>query len=185
MSLRERVRHIGGKMAIESAPGQGYCLTLTLPFLTIQEKSDTYEPVQMENAYDHRNMNKSQKRILLADDHTVMRQGLIQLMSGQPGIKIVGEASSGLEAIEMARKIQPDVVVMDVAMPIIDGIEATRRIKAELPFTIIIGLSMLTDSHVQQVMREAGAIAVLSKTESITELFKLIHGQEATVTSSN
>jgi DNA-binding NarL/FixJ family response regulator len=130
----------------------------------------------MSITYDHRYMNKRQNRILLADDHTVMRQGLIQLMSGQPGIEIVGEASSGLEAIEMARKIQPDVVVMDVAMPIMDGIEATRRIKAELPFTKVIGLSMLTDSYVQQAMREAGASAFLSKTESITELFKLIHG---------
>jgi signal transduction histidine kinase/CheY-like chemotaxis protein len=176
VSLRERVRHLGGKMVIESAPGLGYCLTLTLPLLTVQAKPEAYEPAPMSITYDHRYMNKRQNRILLADDHTVMRQGLIQLMSGQPGIEIVGEASSGLEAIEMARKIQPDVVVMDVAMPIMDGIEATRRIKAELPFTKVIGLSMLTDSYVQQAMREAGASAFLSKTESITELFKLIHG---------
>jgi signal transduction histidine kinase/ActR/RegA family two-component response regulator len=182
VSLRERVRHIGGKLSIESAPGQGYCLILTLPLTLIQEKSDAYEPVPMKIIHDHRKMNKQQTRILLADDHKVMRQGLIQLMSGQPGIEIVGEASSGLEAIEVARKIQPDVIVMDVAMPIIDGIEATRRIKTELPHIRVIGLSMLTDSHVQQAMRDAGASAFLSKTESITELFKLIPGMQATAT---
>jgi DNA-binding NarL/FixJ family response regulator len=96
-------------------------------------------------------------RVLFADDHKVMRQGLIRLVAGKPGILVVGEAANGREALEKVRLVKPDVVVMDISMPEMDGIEATRHIKAELPDVRVIGLSMHEDEHISQSLHEAGA----------------------------
>jgi DNA-binding NarL/FixJ family response regulator len=115
-------------------------------------------------------------RVLFVDDHHVMRQGLIRLMSGQPVIQVVGEAADGQEAVEQVRGLSPDVVVMDVSMPVMDGIEATRRIKAKWPAVRVIGLSMYDDEQISQEMRTAGAEAVISKTASPAELLKAIYG---------
>lgn len=93
--------------------------------------------------------------MLFADDHKVMRQGLIGLVDGQPGIEVAGEAANGVQALELTRRLKPDVIVMDVSMPEMDGVEATRHIKAEFPEIRIIGLSMLDDDQVARTMREA------------------------------
>jgi YesN/AraC family two-component response regulator len=84
--------------------------------------------------------------VLFADDHKVMRQGLIRLISGQPDIEVAGEAANGKEAVELARQLRPDVILMDISMPVMDGIEATRRIKTEMPEVRIVGLSMFEDT---------------------------------------
>src|SRR2546430_16882369 len=73
--------------------------------------------------------------VLLADDHTVVRQGLRMLIEGEPDISVVGEAENGLQTVQMARKLRPDVVVLDVAMPHLTGLEVTRRIPRDLPDT--------------------------------------------------
>jgi DNA-binding NarL/FixJ family response regulator len=114
-------------------------------------------------------------RVLLVDDHQVLRQGLIKLLSGQAGIQVVGEASNGLEAIELVRQVRPDVVVMDISMPQMDGIEATRQIKAEWPDVRVIGLSMFEEEQIAQTMLQAGAEAFMSKTTSSAKLFEAIH----------
>jgi DNA-binding NarL/FixJ family response regulator len=115
-------------------------------------------------------------RVVFADDHQVMRQGLIKLIAGQPNIEVVGEAANGEEAVELARQLRPDVIVMDVSMPKMDGIEATRRIKSELPEVRVIGLSMFKDEQLARTMRQAGAETFLSKTTSSTELLQVIYG---------
>lgn len=117
-------------------------------------------------------------RVLFADDHKVMRQGLIQLIAGQHDIQVVGEASNGLEAIEQARRLHPDVIVMDVSMPEMDGVEATRRIKLELPAVRVVGLSMFEDEQITKTMCDAGAEAFVTKTASSAELLKAIYGIE-------
>jgi DNA-binding NarL/FixJ family response regulator len=131
---------------------------------------------------NHRNENSLKEtngvaiRVLFADDHKVLRQGLIKILSGQPNIKVVGEAVNGLEAVQLARQLKPDVIVMDVSMPEMDGIEATRRIKSELPDIRVIGLSMHADEHISQLMRDAGAEAFVAKTASSAELLEAIYG---------
>jgi signal transduction histidine kinase len=179
LSLRERTRYIGGSLAIESAAGKGSRFTLTVPIsLAKAEKRDdpatdlqastpTKSPVSAD---------AGGSRVLFVDDHHVMRQGLIKLMSGQPVVQVVGEAANGQEAIEKVRELRPDVVVMDVSMPVMDGIEATRRIKAGWPEVRVVGLSMYDDDQIAQRMREAGAEAFLSKTASSAELLKAIYG---------
>jgi len=102
-------------------------------------------------------------RILLADDHAMVRQGFRMILGSQTDMEIVGEAGNGREAVEQAEKLQPDVIVMDVAMPELNGIEATRKITAALPRSRILALSMHKDSvYVREILR-AGARGYLLK----------------------
>jgi two-component system, NarL family, response regulator NreC len=102
-------------------------------------------------------------RILLADDHTVVRQGFRHILAAQTDMDIVAEAADGREAVEMAEKLAPDVVVMDVAMPNLNGIEATRRLAKSSPRTRVLALSMHKDSvYVREILR-AGARGYLLK----------------------
>ncbi len=106
---------------------------------------------------------KRKIRVLLADDHAVVRQGFRLILSAQSDMEIVGEAGNGREAVELAQSIRPDVVVMDVAMPELNGIEATRRLAASCPQTRVLALSMHKDSvYVREILR-AGARGYLLK----------------------
>ena len=113
-------------------------------------------------------------RILLADDHAVVRQGFKMLLGAQPDMEIVGEASNGREAVEAAETLRPDVVVMDVAMPELNGIEATRRLAASAPHARVIALSMHKDSvYVREILR-AGARGYLLKDSGAEDLVSAI-----------
>src|SRR3954453_5318719 len=102
-------------------------------------------------------------RILLVDDHAVVRQGFKMILDAQSDMEIVGEAGNGREAVELAEQLKPDVVVMDVAMPELNGIEATRRLASSLPHTRVVALSMHKDSvYVREILR-AGARGYLLK----------------------
>ncbi len=101
--------------------------------------------------------------VLLADDHVMVRKGFRLILETQSDIRIVGEASNGREAVELAEKLQPDVIVMDVAMPELNGIEATRRIITAAPRARVLALSMHKDSvYVREILR-AGARGYLLK----------------------
>jgi DNA-binding NarL/FixJ family response regulator len=102
-------------------------------------------------------------RILLADDHTVVRKGFRMLLSAQPDLEVVGEARNGREAVEQTELTQPDVVIMDVSMPELNGIEGTRRIADASPRTRILALSMHRDSVYVREMLRAGARGYLVK----------------------
>src|SRR6202521_4506305 len=102
-------------------------------------------------------------KILLADDHAMVRKGFRLILAEQPDMEIVAEAGNGREAVELAEKLQPDVVVMDVAMPELNGIEATRRLAASTPRTRVLALSMHKDSvYVREILR-SGARGYLLK----------------------
>ncbi|MFA9477901.1 response regulator transcription factor [Phycisphaerales bacterium AB-hyl4] len=102
-------------------------------------------------------------RVLLADDHKIMRQGLMSLLEDEPDIKVVAEANDGQEAVEQALQHTPDVVIMDISMPRLNGIEATRQIVSKLPHISVIGLSMHEDAEMAEAIRRAGAKYYLSK----------------------
>src|SRR5580658_724731 len=113
-------------------------------------------------------------RILLADDHAVVRQGFRLILSGQTDMEIVGEAGDGNQAVEQAEALKPDVVVMDVAMPNLNGIEATRRLAAAAPHTRVLALSMHKDSvYVREILR-AGAKGYLLKDSIDTDLISAV-----------
>ena len=113
-------------------------------------------------------------RILLADDHAMVRQGFRMILSSQPDMEIIGEAGNGREAVGMAEKLTPDVIVMDVAMPELNGIEATRKITAALPRSRILALSMHKDSvYVREILR-AGARGYLLKDSIDSDLLAAV-----------
>jgi two-component system, NarL family, response regulator NreC len=109
-------------------------------------------------------------RILLADDHVLVRQGFKMILSAQPDMQIVGEAANGREAVEAGEKLQPDVVLMDVTMPELNGIEATRRLVTASPRTRVLALSMHKDAvYVREILR-AGARGYLLKDSDDADL---------------
>lgn len=108
-------------------------------------------------------MSAKKITILLADDHSMVRQGFRRILESQPDMEIVGEAGNGNEAVDLAARLMPDVVVMDVAMPQLNGIEATRRLSESTPRTRVLALSMHKDSvYVREILR-AGARGYLLK----------------------
>ncbi len=117
-------------------------------------------------------------RVLVADDHFVVRQGLAALLAPRNGMAVVGEAANGREAINQAYRLHPDVVIMDVAMPLIDGDEATRQIKASLPGTRVVGLSMYREADMVARMYQAGAESYVLKTAPPEDLLAAIRGAD-------
>lgn len=113
-------------------------------------------------------------RILLVDDHPVVRAGLVGLLSSQPDFEVVGEASNGLEALELLDKLRPDVVLMDLRMPQMDGVSAIRQIRAKFPKVQILVLTTYdTDSEIVRAV-EAGATGYLLKDVPREELFRAV-----------
>ena len=109
-------------------------------------------------------------RILLADDHKIMREGLRSLLEKKPDIEVVAEAEDGRKAVQLARRLRPDVVVMDVSMPDMNGVEAARRIIAELSGIKVVALSVHSDSRFVAEMLSAGASGYLLKDCAFEEL---------------
>lgn len=111
-------------------------------------------------------------RILLADDHTIVRQGLRKILEAQPEWTVVAEASDGRETVRLATDLQPDVVILDIGMPLLSGIEATRQIVRRLPTLGVVILSMHSDeTYILQAL-QAGARAYLLKDSADTDLIR-------------
>ena len=118
--------------------------------------------------------DKLRIRVLLVDDHALVRSGLSSVLRYHTELQVVGEAADGQEAVALAVALKPDVVVMDVNMPRMDGVEASKRIKRELPGTVVIGLSMHEGGHHESAMRESGAAAYLTKDSAAERLIETI-----------
>lgn len=113
-------------------------------------------------------------RVLLVDDHMVVRIGLKALINGEPDMEVVGEAGNGAEGVERARGLQPDVVVMDISMPEMDGLEATRRIRQECPTAQVLILTVHAQERYLFPVLKAGAAGYVLKSTVDTELFDAI-----------
>jgi DNA-binding NarL/FixJ family response regulator len=111
-------------------------------------------------------------RVLLADDNSLVRMSLARALRSAGDIEVAGEASTGLEAVEIACRLRPDLVLMDISLPGMDGIEATRRIKEACPEVRVVGLSMYTDAD--ERMRAAGATGCLDKATPVAQLLVAI-----------
>ena len=113
-------------------------------------------------------------RVLIAEDHAIVRQGLKILIRADPEMEVSGEAANGRQALQMAKKTQPDVVVMDVAMPIMNGLEATRNILRQQPRSKVLVLSSYSDDESVQKLVQAGAAGYLTKHSASTDLLEAI-----------
>lgn len=113
-------------------------------------------------------------RILIADDHKIVRDGLRSLLESRPGCNVVGEASDGREAVELTRKLDPDVIVIDVAMPELNGIDATTKLRSQAKNVKVVALSMHSDRNFVAGMLQAGASAYLRKESAFDEIAQAI-----------
>ena len=168
-SIRERVEMLGGRMKIKSAPGRGSAFYVLVPD-GMEDKAPTIEaPVAAPSP-------SPVLRVLVVDDHEIVREGLASLLDEEQGIKVIGEAGNGREAVNLAVRLQPDVVIMDVSMPVMNGDEATRQIKLEVPQTRVVALSMFDEVDMIDRMHRAGAATYVLKTAPSGELLAAIRG---------
>ncbi len=175
LSLRERIEAIGGLLEIESSKGSGSTFTIFLP----------REAMNVESLFAKRPGGVGNEQgagrsisVLVVDDHAVIRKGLCMLLNEEADLEVVGEASGGQEAVDLALRIHPDVVVMDLTMPGMPGDEATRAIVASVPNTRVIGLSMHSQEEARDRMLASGASAYLTKAGPSSNLLDAIRGRE-------
>jgi len=112
--------------------------------------------------------------VLLVDDHAMVRQGLRTMLENYADVEVVGEASDGEEALVCTERLNPAVVIMDINMPKMNGIEATARLRARYPDVAIIGLSVNAGEENQQAMKKAGAMALITKEAAVDQLYAVI-----------
>ena len=183
-SIRERMAALGGWLDLQSAPGKGTTATLVLPLKTVDsselkvlsaELSDQVrnsEP-RTQNSKLHQ-QDPKHIRVLLVDDHAMVRQGLRSVLDSYPDIEVVGEAWNGEEAVAMVERLHPSLIVMDINMPKMNGIEATRLIKQSNPETIVICISVKADAVNEEAITKAGAALLLTKEAAVDQLYAAI-----------
>jgi PAS domain S-box-containing protein len=180
-SIRERMKAFGGSLEIFTAPGKGTSALLVLPL----EEAVSVAPTPVDDGFTASTTVTPQRltrettsalqkalTVLLVDDHAMMRQGLRSVLEAHQDITIVGEASDGQEAVEMVDALRPAVVVMDINMPRLNGIEATAKIKAQYPDVRVIGLSVNAGPNNKEAMLRAGADMLLTKEAAVEELYR-------------
>lgn len=165
-NIRERMDLMGGSVDIDSEPGRGTKVQLIAPL-----KYGDKEKFTQYIAQDIKPEKSAKKiRVMLVDDHEMVRSGLKNIVNAEPDLKVVAEAVDGREAIELVQKTAPDVIVMDVNLPNMDGIETTKKITSMKTDVRIIGLSLHDQQEIAKNIRNAGATAYLSKDEAFKTL---------------
>jgi signal transduction histidine kinase/ActR/RegA family two-component response regulator len=196
-SIRERMKALGGQFEISSAPGKGTKATLRLPLtphmakavssginLSLQEKPhnsrrpstplDSPIVSHVETSRITKLSPQAFIRVLLVDDHAMMREGLRSVLESYADVEVVGEARDGEEAVACVERLQPTIIIMDINMPKMNGIEATAMISTRWPNIRVIGLSVNPSGHNAEAMVAAGAAMLLTKEGAVEELYRAI-----------
>jgi CheY-like chemotaxis protein/anti-sigma regulatory factor (Ser/Thr protein kinase) len=199
-SIRERMQALGGSFDLESTPEKGTRATLVLPLDDNATTGSQSKIVNSESSgpnIEHHPPSRSRRsahlepttqtsrkqpiRILLVDDHAMVRQGLRSLLDSYTDIEVVGEASNGEEALACVATLQPAIVVMDINMPNMNGIEATTIIRDGHPEITVIGLSVQAGGEMQQAMLKAGAAVLLTKEGAVDQLYQTIQAVQKAI----
>jgi PAS domain S-box-containing protein len=175
-SVRERMQALGGSIRIDSKPGTGTSVVLSLQIPTPGAPAEQADVVDAASALLATSGDKAlgRIRVLLVDDHAMVRQGLHSLLASYSDVVVVGEAADGQEALAGVAALLPDVVVMDINMPRMNGIEATSEISHRFPTITVIGLSVNAGGANQVAMQKAGALTVLTKEAAVEQLYGII-----------
>jgi CheY-like chemotaxis protein/anti-sigma regulatory factor (Ser/Thr protein kinase) len=195
-SIRERMKALGGTFEILSSAGKGTVATLSLPVSESEPRSEIRSPVIGAGSREEALRNgdaaflttdaghlaaaqlnpapseKHRIRVLLVDDHAMVREGLRSVLESYDDVEVVGEAANGEEAVAMVQRLRPTMVVMDINMPKMNGIEATAHISKTYPEIQVIGLSVNASGNNVQAMSKAGAVLLLTKEAAVNELYR-------------
>lgn len=178
-SIRERLELMGGRLELDTAPGKGTQILIEVPRArsSLPCPASAMSPLAEDGAARSRTVVQPTIRVVLADDHPMLRQELAGMLYECEEIELVGMAATGHEAVEVTRAMRPDVVLMDVSMPGLNGIDATRSILDILPEVRVIGLSMYDDPDMGAAMCKAGAVAHFRKDTAANSLIAAILAQ--------
>jgi len=182
--IEDRIRFLGGEVRIDSRPGEGFEVTLSvplegiLPSAGIPAAREGDEKPELETLVQDLSVAQALDgaviKVMITEDNDLMRAGLSKLLQDQEGMAVVCTAANGREAVQLASRLIPDVILMDVSMPVMDGIQATATIRKQQPAIRVIGLTIHKDPDIRQAMLDAGACACLSKSGSPDELIRTI-----------
>ncbi len=172
-NIRERLEALGGRLEIDTSASGGACFQLFVP----AKRGEKIQPPQSVEGRVRMKVRRTRPdliRLLVVDDHEVVREGLVGLLDREPGLEVVGQAAHGWQAVAQVESLHPDAVIMDVDMPEMNGIDATREIKRRGEETVVVGLSLHEDDGVRRAMVEAGADGYISKHAPAKELVAAI-----------
>lgn len=172
-SIRERLKLINGDIKISSELMRGTTIEVNIP-VTIPVKQLQKEKALVSEKEALQKGTGKRINILMADDHTIVREGIANILKENPLFNVIAQAENGVEAVEKAEMFKPDIVIMDINMPRLNGIEATRVIKNKFPDIDIIGLSVQDESNIAESMKKAGAVALLNKGGDPQDLIRTI-----------
>jgi len=185
--IGERLSFVGGLMNVRSAAGAGTRVELSLPIGISSNLASTLPKPPAADSGDPSSWLGAlgrPARVLVADDHKLFREGIISLLAQEPGLVVVGDAANGQDALDLARKLKPDILILDVTMPKLNGVQVAASVSRDMPQVCIVGLSMHEDRAMAKAMRAAGAAAYLSKggsSESLLELLRSLTASNAVI----
>ena len=178
-SIRERIKLLQGNFIITSEPTHGTSIEMTFPVDKLVDTAAENANIRIDQHADAVKTIKKQINILLVDDHKIVREGLANLLKENDIFNVVAQAENGEEAVEKTGIFRPDVVIMDINMPKLNGIEATRIIKSKYANVDVIGLSVQDERDVAESMKRAGAVALVNKggdpQELMTSILNCMH----------